>query len=59
MQFLPFGYNQGDEEAWEEPIRLFRFFAVFATIVVIIWALGSIVLAVKDPIIRWGWIPDK
>lgn len=59
MQFVPFGYNRGDDEGWEETIRLFKIFAVFVTIVTIIWGLGAIVVAVKDPIIRWGWIPPE
>jgi hypothetical protein len=57
MQFIPFGYNHGDDdEVWEEPVRLLKVFAIFVTIVTIIWGLGAIVLAVKDPIPRWGMV---
>jgi hypothetical protein len=59
MKYIPFGYDQGDGEAWEEPIRLGKAFLVFVVIVVTIWSLGAIVLAVKDPIPRWGMIEDK
>ena len=60
MQFIPFGYNHGDDDAvWEEPVRLAKTFAIFVTILVIIWGLGAIVLAVKDPIHPWGMIDNK
>lgn len=60
MQFLPFGYyNRDEDEPWREPIRLLKIFAIFATILVIVWGLGAVVLAVKDEIPRWGWIPDE
>ncbi len=58
MQFIPFGYNHDDDEVWEEPVRLLKVFAIFATIVTIVWGLGSIVIAAKDPIPRWGMV-DK
>jgi len=57
VQFIPFGYRDDDDyEAWEEPVRLLRIFAIFVTILVIVWSLGALVLAVKDPIPRWGMV---
>lgn len=58
MQFLPFGYNHDEEGAWQEPIRIAKIFVVFITIVTVLWGLGAVVLAVKDPIPRWGMVED-
>lgn len=58
MQFLPFGYNRDEEEAWAEPIRIGKIFATFVVIVTVLWGLGAIVLAIKDPIPRWGMVED-
>ena len=59
MQYIPFNFDHDGGEAWEEPIRLGKAFAVFVTILVIVWGLGAIVLAIKDPIPRWGMMEDR
>lgn len=60
MQFIPFGYNHGDDdEIWEEPVRMFGIFAKFVILLAFLWGLGALVLAVKDPIPRWGMVEDK
>ena len=58
MRFLPYGYDHDEEAAWQEPIRIAKIFATFVAIVTVLWGLGAIVLAVKDPIPRWGMIED-
>jgi hypothetical protein len=56
VQFIPFGFNGGDDETWEESVKLGKIFFMFATILMVLWGVGAIVLAINDPIPRWGMV---
>lgn len=53
MLFFPYD-DDGDSRSWDDAIRLSKTFAIFVTILVILWGLGAVILAVQNPVHRQG-----